>query len=58
MRSDYKAKVLALDIQTYFQTSADAIEVLVLKGRKHISVKRNMAMSRQFLTTFRKLYER
>ena len=58
MRSDYKAKVLALDIQTYFQTSPDALEVLVLKGRKHISVKRNMAMSRQFLTTFRKLYER
>jgi len=58
MRSDYKAKVLALDIQIYFQTSPDALEVLVLKGRKHISVKRNMAISRQFLTTFRKLYER
>ncbi len=58
MRSEYKAKVLALDIQTYFHASPDALEVLVLKGRKHISVKRNMAMSRQFLATFRKLYER
>lgn len=57
MRSDYKAKVLALDIQCYFQTSPDALEVLIFKGRKHISVKRNMAKSRQFLTTFRKLYE-
>ena len=58
MRCDYKAKVLALDIQTYFEISPDAREVLVFKGRKHISIKRNMAMSRQFLTTFRKLYER
>lgn len=58
MRSDYKSKVLALDIQIYFQTSPSALEVLVFKGRKQISVKRNMAMSRQFLTTFRKLYER
>lgn len=58
MRSDYKAKVLGLDIQVYFQTSPDALEVLVFKGRKHISIQRNMAMSRQFLTTFRKLYER
>lgn len=58
MRSEYKAKVLALDIQVFFQTSPDALEVLVFKGRKCISIKRNMAMSRQFLTTFRKLYER
>ena len=58
MRSEYKAKVLALDIQIYFQTSPEALEVLVFKGRKHISIKRNMAMSRQFMATFRKLYER
>ena len=58
MRCEYKAKVLALDIQNYSETSPDAREVLVFKGRKHISIKRNTAMSRQFLTTFRKLYER
>jgi len=58
MRSNYKAKVLALDIQTYFETSPDALEVLVFKGKKNISIKRNMAMSRQFLSTFRKLYEK
>lgn len=58
MRCEYKAKVLALDIQTFFESSPDAREVLVFKGRKHISVKRNTAMSKQFLTTFRRLYER
>ena len=58
MRSNYKAKVLALDIQSYFQTSPEALEVLIFKGRKHISIKRNMAKSRQLLSNFSKLYER
>lgn len=58
MRCEYKAKVLALDIQPFFNISPEALEVLVFKSRKHISIKRNMAMSRQFLATFRKLYER
>lgn len=58
MRCEYKAKVLALDILTYFESSADALEVLIFKGRKHISIKRNTAMSKQFLTTFRRLYEK
>ena len=58
MRCEYKAKVLALDIQTYFESSPDAREVLVFKGRKHISVKRNSALSKHFVTTFRRLYER
>lgn len=58
IRSDYKAKVLALDIQAYFQISSSAREVLVFKGRKLISIKRNMAQSRRFLTAFRRLYER
>ena len=58
MRCEYKAKVLALDILSYFEASPDAREVLVFKGRKHISVKRNFAMSKQFLTIFRRLYEK
>ena len=34
MRCEYKAKVLALDIQNYFETSPDAREVMVLYNRK------------------------
>ena len=33
MRSNYKAKVLALDIQNYFESSPDAREVLVFKEK-------------------------
>ena len=58
MRCEYKAKVLALDIKTFFESSPEALEVLVFKGKKHISVKRNTAMSKQFLATFRRLYEK
>ena len=58
MRCEYKAKVLALDIQSYFELSPEAREVLVFKGHKQISVKRNTAKSRQFLASFRRLYER
>ena len=54
---NYKASLLAFSIKHYFEQNKNAIEVLIFKGRKHISVKRNMAKSRQFLTTFRKLYE-
>ena len=49
---------VALDILSYFEASPDAREVLVFKGRKHISVKRNLAMSKQVLTIFRRLYEK
>lgn len=58
IRSDYFARVLALNVRAYFETSPQVIEVIVLKGRKMISVKRNLAVSKQFLETFRKLYEK
>ena len=58
MRCEYKAQILALDIRAYFEASPSALEVLVLKGRKLISVKKNMAQSKQFTNIFRKLYER
>ena len=58
MRCEYKEKVLELDIKKYFENSPHAIEVLVFKGHKHISVKRNTAFSKQFLATFRRIYEK
>lgn len=58
MRCEYKAQILALDIRAYFEASPSALEVLIVKGRKLISVKRNMAQSKQFASIFRKLYER
>ena len=40
MLSDYNARLLASDIKTYFETNRNAIEVLIFKGKKTITVKR------------------
>ena len=36
--SDYNARLLAADIKTYFEVNRKAIEVLLFKGKKAISV--------------------
>ena len=56
--SDYNARLLASDIKTYFETNRDAIEVLVFKGKKSITIKRGLACNPGFNRIFRKLYEK
>ena len=55
---DYNARLLASDIKTYFETNPDAIEVLVFKGKKTISVNRYQSQSTMFNRLFRKKYEK
>ncbi len=58
MQSDYNARLLASDIKTYFESNRDAIEVLIFKGNKSITVKRGLACNPNFNRIFRKLYEK
>ena len=58
MQTDYNARLLASDIKTYFETNRDAIEVLIFKGNKSITVKRGLACNPSFNRIFRRLYER
>ena len=58
MQTDYNARLLASDIKTYFETNQDAIEVLIFKGNKNITVKRGLACNPRFNRIFRRLYER
>ena len=58
MLTDYNARLLASDIKTYFESSRDAIEVLIFKGNKTITVKRGLACNPSFNRIFRKLYEK
>lgn len=58
VRSNYDARQMGIDIKDYFEVFADAREVIVLKGKKMISVKRNMAISKLFPLKFRRLYEK
>ena len=54
----YSPRLMASQIRDYFQYNPNALEALIYKGRKSISVKRIWAVSPDFYVTFRKLYEK
>ena len=58
MTTDFNARLLASDIKSFFEKSRDAIEVLVFKGNKTISIKRGLVQNSAFNRLFRKLYEK
>jgi hypothetical protein len=47
----------AADIKAYFEANRHAVEVLLFKGKKAISVNRYVAQSPMFYRQFRKKYE-
>lgn len=55
---EYNTRSLAFAIKRYFEINPKAIEVLIFKGGKHISVDRTIAMRDGFLFRFKKIYER
>lgn len=55
---EYNTRSLAFAIKRYFEINQEAIEVLIFKGGKHISVDRTIAMRDGFLFRFKKIYER
>lgn len=58
MTTEYNTRCLALAIKKYFEENGNAIDVLIFKGGKRISIKRSLAMNNDFLRMFIKLYER
>ena len=54
----YNTRSLAFAINRYFEANPKAIEVLIFKGHKQVSVNRSMATKADFLLTFKRLYER
>ena len=58
MTTEYSTRSLAFDIKKFFEINDKAIEVLIFKGRKHISVNRAMVFNGSFLFNFRRFYER
>ena len=58
MLTGYNARLLASDIRTYFESNREAIEVLVFKGNKIITIKRGLACNPSFNRIFRKQYEK
>jgi len=56
--SDYNARLLAADIKAYFEANRKAVEVLLFKGKKTISVNRYATQSPMFYRQFRIKFER
>lgn len=56
--SDYSPSLLARNVRRHFERNADAIEVLVFKGRKSISVSRELSQSKSFYGLFMKKYSK
>ena len=58
IRCNYDCRLLAMEIKHYFEISSDAIEVLIFKGAKLISVTRRFALHPKFKQRFRRIYEK
>lgn len=58
MTTEYNTRRLALAIKKYFEVNERAIDVLIFKGGKRISIKRALATNSDFLRLFIRLYER
>ena len=56
--TDYNARLLASDIKTYFENNLNAVEVLIFKGKKVISVVRDHTLSPMYNRLFRRKYEK
>ena len=56
MTTDYQATALARCIKKYFERNSSAVQVLIFKGNKVMSVTRKTLEDRNFVATFTKLY--
>lgn len=56
--SEYSPSMLARSIRHYFERNTDAIEVLVFKGGKSISVSRELSLSKSFYGIFMRKYSK
>ena len=58
MTSEYNSRRLAKDIRRYFERNANAVEVLIMKGNKPLSISRRFVESKSFIKMFMKRYLR
>lgn len=58
MTTDYEPRLLAKDVQHYFETNKEAREVLIMKGNKFLSVSRRFVEGKDYIKMFMKRYLR
>ena len=57
MMVDYNTRLLAANIKKYFEVNPEAIEVLIFKGKKIISIDKFVASHPSFYRLLKKRYE-
>ena len=58
MPTGYNTRLLAADIKTFFELNEDALEVMILKGRKLLSIDRNDALHPSYYRVIKKRFEK
>jgi len=58
MATDYNARLLALQIQKYFEWNPNAAQILIFKKNKMLSVTRQTLDDKNFIAQFTKLYNK
>jgi hypothetical protein len=56
MIANYNPRLLAKDVQFYFETNKEAREVLIIKGNKFLSVSRQFVEGKDYIKMFIKRY--
>lgn len=58
MQTEYSTRLLTSDIKKYFEVNKSAIEVLIFKGRKRLSINRRLTVNPAFYSVLKKVYEK
>ena len=58
MCTNYNPRTLAGEIKDYFNANDKAIEVLILKGKRKISVNRKVAKDKNYTQNFLKIWKK
>ena len=58
MPTGYNTRLLAADVKTYFELNEDALEVMILKGRKLLSIDRNDVLHPSYYRIIKKRFEK
>ena len=58
MPSGYNTRLLAADIKTYFELNDEALEVIILRGGKLLSIDRNDALHPSYYRIIKKRFEK
>ena len=57
IQTDYNARFLAKDLRRYFERNSSAVEVLIMKGSRTISVKREDTLGQSYIRNFMMKYK-